>query len=618
MGHSHSSLRKWHPTHPGTTTNEISKTGAGPAAAAAPPVRALVAALKGPFPDDPVPDFMTAAALVAAGYLDAKGYGPFRREDVAGAVALAQWDSEDNNKKTEAKGNNDKNDNNSQQQPQSLAVPPPIPKATDYLSPTSHDNEDVPCGRLRALCPSGPVQDTPDIAPDADNVKNVDNIADLDILATRARHNAVKSPLCRLPESILVHIMSRCLSWHDLYFLRCTSRLFMRLFATDNYFDWLRDANDFNNNSSLIEVPTPWCPPRSPRDCQEQLIAGTCFAPNKTHNREREYWRQRFREVILAKQCRGCRAVPQPYQLQDLYMHCTACDVDHPTDLFSGPQTQMDAATAAQRVCIAHEGHVRLCAHKTVDWATVVQSLPGGRVNNNFGNVFGIPEKQGLQTSGAEGEKAAESKFSVDPYLRIVCDHPSHDAHSNHERGRFERGRFERERNERETMSDTQDDGLPPYTRFAAGSDNNDKTNDKHGQAGRPSFVVHDLMVDGVNHKVITWSYTAHMDLADIGGSDSGGAITAQAFRDRLRTLRKTNSAACYIAPLEYPGRLHELRCVDPERCGCLLYPGFQRRDNRSRQAIVCRKHEVFRTLNSRVSDIDHIRIHCLHTHDPA
>lgn len=62
--------------------------------------------------------------------------------------------------------------------------------------------------------------------------------------------------------------------------------------------------------------------------------------------------------------------------------------------------------------------------------------------------------------------------------------------------------------------------------------------------------------------------------------------------------------------PPEYPGLFHELRCVDPERCGCLLYQGFQKTAKKSHQhEMMCRQHEVVRVLHSRVSNIDHIRI---------
>ncbi|ERS95373.1 hypothetical protein HMPREF1624_08251 [Sporothrix schenckii ATCC 58251] len=516
--------------------------------------------------------------------------------------------------------------------PRPSPVPAPIPRSEDYLSPTSHDDEGVPLGRLRALCPSGPVPEPPvhDVIASVlakqgkargkaetagmararrskniprrrrhrTNINSIDSIdirdksPDLDVLAARALYNAACSPLCRLPDDVLARIMCH-LGWDNIYFLRHTCRLFMRVFSTHSFFRLIRAPEAINNNSSLFVLPTPWSPEKLPESCSASEMPVRC-RDTTVHLRDRGYWRQRCRDALRAQQCAGCRAAPQGYQLADVYMHCTACRVDHPTDLFSGPQTRMDAATAAQRVCIGHEGHVRLCDHKTVDWATVVGSLPGRRVNNNFRNQFDTDAIRLLQMSSAEGATSTQAIFSVEPYLRIVCDHPSHGAYSHHGRP---------------NMQATPDTQLPPYRRFAA-----DHGRDDEAAAERPSFVVHDMIVDGVNHKVVTWSYTAHMDLADNTGGN--GAITAQTFRNCLHDLRKTHSPARYIAPLDYPGLLHELRCVDPERCGCLLYPGFQRIQgqgtaNTPRQTttMTCRQHEVVRVLNSRASNMDHIRI---------
>ena len=495
------------------------------------------------------------------------------------------------------------------------SVPAPITRPEDYNSPTSHDDEGVQSGRLRALCPSSNVQEPPvhkviasvlakhaksRAKPEpagmarARRSKQIprrrqrriemkmmgvdDTSTDIDVLAARALYNAACSPLCRLPDNLLVHIMCH-LGWEDIWFLRHVSRVFMRLVSCRPELASVRDddVGAMNGDTSLFALPTPWRPPVFP-----------------THSPQ--LWsnlRQRSQTATFASgnNCAGCRAVPRQFlwmPLSSQFMHCTACRVDHPVALFSGRQMQLDKATTVSRVCIAHEGHVRLCDHKTVEWATVVRSLPGGQLND-----FRNPSAEDKQNT-----------FQVDPHLRIVCDHPSHGAYSHHGQPIASDSRTSRT-----GKSATQGTQLPPYERFAADSDKHDEAN-----AERPSFVVHDMMVDGVKHTVITWSYTAHMDLTDTGDNTGcgDGAITAQAFRDRLHDLRKAHSPARYIAPPDHPDLLHELRCVDPERCGCLLYPGFQRIQrggNNSRQTMVCRQHEVVRALHSRVSDIDHIRI---------
>ena len=48
-------------------------------------------------------------------------------------------------------------------------------------------------------------------------------------------------------------------------------------------------------------------------------------------------------------------------------LHCTACAVDHPARYFS--KAQRGVTTPEHRICIAHEGFVRLCRHKTLKWA---------------------------------------------------------------------------------------------------------------------------------------------------------------------------------------------------------------------------------------------------------
>lgn len=50
------------------------------------------------------------------------------------------------------------------------------------------------------------------------------------------------------------------------------------------------------------------------------------------------------------------------------YLHCSACDLDHPACLFT-PEQRINFQHS--RVCIGHEGHIRLCEHKTVPWRQI-------------------------------------------------------------------------------------------------------------------------------------------------------------------------------------------------------------------------------------------------------
>ncbi|CAK7210063.1 hypothetical protein SCUCBS95973_000665 [Sporothrix curviconia] len=465
-------------------------------------------------------------------------------------------------------------------------TPPPN---EDYLAPTCHDNENVPLGRLKALCPRGPEPERPAqeaisaflarAAKETNKAKKAKRQPefllgnDLDMLAARGLYNASCSALCRLPEDVLARIMDH-LDFIDMFFLRHTSRVFMRLFSTRNEFAAQRDADAARKNSnSLYTAPLPWLPPIFTTDARLRFNL-------------------RRRGYDAGIKCAGCGG-HNIYRFYDMFMHCTKCDVDHPMSLFSGNMIRSDSrAIMLNRMCQAHEGHVRLCQHKTVDWATVVGSLPGGRLDNNFRN-----DPNANQQSSAEGDTRP---FSVDADLRVVCDHPSHAMHPHHAEPDANPGSGREPREPRETRENDVHAVLPPYERFS--------TAGEHHQDQGPSFVVHDTIVDGVNHKVITWSYTAHLDLAGAASGPGGnGAITAQAFRDRVHSLRIGRSPVHYIAPPDYPGILPELRCVDPERCHCLVYPGFQRRATLAPAA--CREHEVVRPLSVRMTDIDHLRV---------
>lgn len=85
-------------------------------------------------------------------------------------------------------------------------------------------------------------------------------------------------------------------------------------------------------------------------------------------------------------------------------------------------------------------------------------------------------------------------------------------------------------------------------------------------------------------------SHTAHLDMSGHGNE----VITAEAFRTHIRELR--NGPAGYIVPEYAPGILPELRCFDPSRCGCLIYPGL------NPHVGPCERHMVTRTLFSRIS----------------
>lgn len=77
--------------------------------------------------------------------------------------------------------------------------------------------------------------------------------------------------------------------------------------------------------------------------------------------------------------CISCLTVPTQSDYQDrldtwakTFMHCSGCQMDHPRYLFSAEQRRTPSRI---RICIGHEGYVRLCDHKTVTWAQIMAVL---------------------------------------------------------------------------------------------------------------------------------------------------------------------------------------------------------------------------------------------------
>ncbi|CAK7229080.1 hypothetical protein SCUCBS95973_007098 [Sporothrix curviconia] len=511
-------------------------------------------------------------------------------------------------------------------------------------------DDEMPQGRLAALCPHGRIREP---LP-RDVIKNllhkygkkrikracrgrglnaVSVHRDIDILAARALYNDTYSPLYRLPDELLIAIMAN-LDLNDVLCLRQTGRVFLRIFAFSDFKHLHANTTErtmgTNYQKTTAGAGSSWPSPALP-----------------VHN-EALFDRARRRLTSSESRCNGCQRAAVGHHSQ--YMHCHGCGVDHPTTFFSAAQRDMEPETMKHRVCVAHEGYVRLCAHKTVSWATVLASFPQGKLRNGLKRQQSEDMENMLARRNLllrqEDDVEDTEPLSTTPHLRIACNHPSHQP-GHHPPGpavparRFigkgpagmpgqvtqgrtlpaspvgllgvqnvfaqgnifaninatgrgrERGVFEACARAMAAASakETQDTDTEAYLPTADEA---------------PSFVVHDAMVAGVKHKVVTWSYTAHMDLAGLGDPDNGGSLTAQVFRDKVHEMRRGKSPARYIAPRDYPGTLQELRCVDPDRCGCLLYPGLGRRGGAA-HARPCQKHETLWKLVSRISDVDQI-----------
>ncbi|EPE02868.1 f-box domain containing protein [Ophiostoma piceae UAMH 11346] len=521
-----------------------------------------------------------------------------------------------------APAGNDNNDNNDN-------IPP---KYRERL-PALADN-DMPLNRLRALCPdsANPM--------DQDHLEHLDDLGHLghggvgvDELARRQQHNADASLLHRLPETVVVrHIMAK-LDWLSMYCLRHTSRHFMRLFSENPaiFDEQLGMAGCSYRHTGLVvhEAITgsrnnngreghdiyapPWATMSFPIDYKstwprfKMLVSRSLYDSRHCH---------RQLNITGAAGAGGG-------SFQSEYMHCHKCHADHPTRMFSaaacaqGVETQLeilhtsDNTPKGSPACIAHEGHVRICEHKTVTYAEVLASLPGGRLYENERASMYVPKSLGV-TFAMEASQFAQ--FAIEPYLALFCDHPSHvPQHNRRQPSQWSRAWKQRTGAPSAATTSAADMQPPPYTRFADEGKESRETMEEAPKARHdyfPSFVVHDLVTQRLDggedkHKVITWSYTAHVDLSSTPSSE---ALTAREFRDAVCRMRAGHSPARYIAPEDFPGILQELRCVDPNRCTCLAYPGWKNKDGSEKgKTKPCREHAVVRRLYSRVSDIDSI-----------
>lgn len=181
-------------------------------------------------------------------------------------------------------------------------------------------------------------------------------LVNMDPLVAAAFHNLVCSPLCRLPEEILLSIMA-VLDPLSIQCLRRTSRLFLRLFSSPEF--------QFGHVTSYVGLRfDPWPVPK------------------------REYWRPFGRlKALLDKdkeaQCDDCHRKRQETTwmkdytyLKEEYLHCSGCRVDHPAGLFSPTQR---LASTESRVCRGHDGVLRVCKHRAVSWAEISSIAVGLR-----------------------------------------------------------------------------------------------------------------------------------------------------------------------------------------------------------------------------------------------
>lgn len=168
-------------------------------------------------------------------------------------------------------------------------------------------------------------------------------------LMAAAHHNKTKSPLCRLPDAVLIRIMRLC-DGVSVECLRRSSRTFLRVFPSA-----CRSAADYDMTRlrffpwPISTVPLRW--PLAEQAAFLKLIErdGLCQA------------------CLAAKAARDWQS--RIAALVDTYLHCSGCIADHAACLFSARERHKPQS---ERVCIGHEGYMRLCRHVTMPWSTLV------------------------------------------------------------------------------------------------------------------------------------------------------------------------------------------------------------------------------------------------------
>ncbi|KAK3358004.1 hypothetical protein B0T25DRAFT_540740 [Lasiosphaeria hispida] len=160
--------------------------------------------------------------------------------------------------------------------------------------------------------------------------------------------------------------------------LRRTSRIFLRLFSSPCF------SHQHNKELSSRPQPswlpyTPWARPG--RICEAQA-----------HTQRFMEYLERDAKRNLCTECRetGNRleGTRQARNLVEKSTYCVGCDEKHLLAYFSAAQRQKDETA---RICIGHEGYVRLCEHKAIDWKTVanaMRQLTSRPMTNEFASIL--------------------------------------------------------------------------------------------------------------------------------------------------------------------------------------------------------------------------------------
>jgi len=153
-------------------------------------------------------------------------------------------------------------------------------------------------------------------------------------------HNLTHSPLCRLPEEVLLKIM-KILDPLSIQYIWRAGRLFLRLYSSSEF----SGSHEPHLHQYWF---LPWSEPVAsfwePVACLKPLLnrktAGYCSDCQKKRTSKS-----------------GTRDLEG---LTKKYMSCSGCQREHPAGLFSAVQRRRKRPFAQKRLCIGLEGHLQI------------------------------------------------------------------------------------------------------------------------------------------------------------------------------------------------------------------------------------------------------------------
>ncbi|KAJ0140086.1 hypothetical protein HZ326_17014 [Fusarium oxysporum f. sp. albedinis] len=204
------------------------------------------------------------------------------------------------------------------------------------------------------------------------------------------------STLQRLPDEILLMIVS-CMSDPDdkpslftFFALRQVSRRFRRLLQAEDFITHPfshKGCCQLCSDGCKDKYLSPICPPggrhcfdyKSFGDVQNEIMDGNVsteggwgaggfceFIRSYTTCKNCQESREDRIKAGYSTTCKFSACNPQDF------LHCHSCETDHPSLCFSQDQAKLPNG----RVCIANEGYIRICEHKTLTRADIQLLLP--------------------------------------------------------------------------------------------------------------------------------------------------------------------------------------------------------------------------------------------------